>query len=132
MRLAGTCSRYSNSAIPQLTSAATYHGLPDRLRKCAYHAKVMNTFDAMSPRTVRRTPEGIPLRFYSERRLGVRERRGSGGRRERTQRRVAGMQSRSDARTAHSRATRPPPSMRHGVDHRIDSHGVALRREQVE
>src|ERR1043165_3789772 len=52
MRLAGTCSRYSNSAMPQLTIAATHHGRSARLRRCAYHAKVMNRFEAMSRRMV--------------------------------------------------------------------------------
>src|SRR5436190_4253001 len=52
IRFAGTCRKYSNSAIPQLTIAATYHGLSARLRRCAYHANVMNTFAAMSRRTV--------------------------------------------------------------------------------
>src|SRR4051812_44635460 len=46
MRLAGTCSRYSKSAMPQLTSAAIHHGLSDRFLRCAYQANVMNTFDA--------------------------------------------------------------------------------------
>src|SRR5690348_12340793 len=48
MRLAGTCSRYSNSAMPQLASAAMNQGLPERFLRCAYQAKVMNTFDRMS------------------------------------------------------------------------------------
>src|SRR4051812_49606215 len=52
MRLAGTCSRYSNSAIPQLRIAATHHGRSARLRRCAYHAKVMNRFEAMRSRMV--------------------------------------------------------------------------------
>src|SRR6185436_4782219 len=55
MRFAGTCNRYSNSAMPQLTSAAMYHGRSERLRRCAYHAKVMNTFEAVSNRMVRTT-----------------------------------------------------------------------------
>src|SRR6266571_1626007 len=54
MRLAGTCRRYSNSAMPQLTMAATYQGRSARLRRCAYHAMVMNTLEAMSNRTVER------------------------------------------------------------------------------
>src|SRR5574338_600485 len=45
MRLAGTCSRYSNNAIDQLTRAATYHALPCMLQRWPYHAKVMKTFD---------------------------------------------------------------------------------------
>src|SRR5690606_23006341 len=48
MRLAGTCSRYSNSAIPQLASAAMNHGRPDRSFRCAYYAKVMKTFESVS------------------------------------------------------------------------------------
>src|SRR6266576_1929632 len=52
MRLAGTCSRYSKSAIPQLANAATYHGRDDKLRRWAYHANVMKTFEAMRRQTV--------------------------------------------------------------------------------
>ena len=52
MRLAGTCSRYSNSAMPQLTSAATIQGFWFRCLRCAYHANVMNTFDSVSSTTV--------------------------------------------------------------------------------
>src|SRR3954447_15228983 len=52
MRLAGTCSRYSKSAIPQLANAATYHGRDDKLRKWAYQANVMKTFEAMRRQTV--------------------------------------------------------------------------------
>src|SRR4051812_40175045 len=48
MRLAGTCNRYSNSAMPQLTSAAMTHGLDCRFLRCPYHANVMNRFDAVS------------------------------------------------------------------------------------
>src|SRR5687767_1235581 len=50
MRLAGTCSRYSNSAMPQLTSAATYQAFPLRFLRWAYHANVMKTFEATSSR----------------------------------------------------------------------------------
>src|SRR5215475_5278163 len=50
MRLPGTCSRYSNSAIPQDSSAATYQGRSARFFRCAYQAKVMNTLDAHSNR----------------------------------------------------------------------------------
>src|SRR5436190_2448849 len=57
MRLAGTCSMYSKNAMPQLTSAATYHGRSLKLRRCAYHANVMNTFESVSrPTVVRTTP----------------------------------------------------------------------------
>src|SRR5205809_338191 len=52
MQLAGTCSRYLKSAIPQLTIAATYHGRSAMFFKWAYHSKVMNTLDATSSRTV--------------------------------------------------------------------------------
>ena len=48
MRLAGTCSRYSNSAMPQLTSAAMYQGLSARFFRWPYQAKVMKTFEATS------------------------------------------------------------------------------------
>src|SRR3954447_4561614 len=54
MRLAGTCSRYSKSAIPQLANAATYHGRDDKLRRWAYQANVMKTFEAMRRQTVTR------------------------------------------------------------------------------
>src|SRR6187431_2345582 len=53
MRLAGTCSRYSNSATPQLASAATYQGRAESSLRCAYQAKVMNTFEATSKSAVR-------------------------------------------------------------------------------
>src|SRR5688572_11169141 len=48
MRLAGTCSRYSKRAMPQLTSAAIHQGFADSSRRCAYQAKVMKTFEATS------------------------------------------------------------------------------------
>src|SRR5438105_11712578 len=48
MRLAGTCSRYSNRAMPQLTSAAIHHGLAESSFKWAYQAKIMNTFEPIS------------------------------------------------------------------------------------
>src|ERR1051325_7348736 len=51
-RLAGTCRRYSNSAIPQLMIAATYQGRSARLRRCAYQATVMKTFEQISSRMV--------------------------------------------------------------------------------
>src|SRR5579864_310262 len=51
MRLPGTCSRYSKKAMPQLTSAATYQGLPARFFRCAYQANVMNTLEAHSSST---------------------------------------------------------------------------------
>src|SRR6185503_12417025 len=55
MRFAGTWRRYSNSAMPQLASAATYHLRSARFRRCAYHAKVMKTLDAISSNAVRTT-----------------------------------------------------------------------------
>src|SRR6185437_10199530 len=60
MRLAGTCSRYSNKAIPQLASAATYQGRSERFFRCAYQANVMKTFDPISSSVVG-TTAGIPL-----------------------------------------------------------------------
>lgn len=50
--MAGTCSRYSNSAMPQLTRAATYHGAVARFFRWPYQAKVMNTLLRMSSNTV--------------------------------------------------------------------------------
>src|SRR5437588_10955554 len=52
IRFAGTCSRYSKNAIPQLMMAATYHGLARRSRRCAYQANVMKTFEQASSVTV--------------------------------------------------------------------------------
>src|SRR5580658_462394 len=52
MRFAGTCSRYSNRAMPQLTSAATTHGRVFNSFRCPYQAKVMKTFDRHSSTTV--------------------------------------------------------------------------------
>src|SRR5258705_4004481 len=48
MRLAGTCRRYSNRAMPQLAAAAAHHGQAARFFRCAYQAKVMNTLEATS------------------------------------------------------------------------------------
>src|SRR5688500_3296723 len=45
IRFAGTWSRYSNNATPQLRSAATYHGRSARVFRWPYHAYVMNRFD---------------------------------------------------------------------------------------
>src|SRR5918993_990664 len=47
MRLAGTCKRYSNSAMPQEMSAAAHHGLPEKFLRCPYHANVMKRFDSV-------------------------------------------------------------------------------------
>src|SRR3569832_679546 len=52
IRLAGTCNRYSNKALPQLTLAATYQGAVARFFRCPYHAMVMKTLDAISSRMV--------------------------------------------------------------------------------
>src|SRR5262245_59668947 len=52
MRLAGTWARYSSSATPQLTSAATCHGLWLSSFKWAYQANVMNTFENIKSKTV--------------------------------------------------------------------------------
>src|SRR2546425_13204881 len=52
MRFAGTWSRYSNSAIPQLTSAATIQGRWLKCRRWAYQAKVMKMLDRTSRTTV--------------------------------------------------------------------------------
>src|SRR5664279_2680713 len=41
MRLAGTCSAYSNNAMPQLNRAAMYHGAVARFLRWPYQAKVM-------------------------------------------------------------------------------------------
>src|SRR5690349_10710023 len=48
MRLAGTCSRYSNRAMPQLIRAAMYQARLFRLFRCPYQAKVMKMFDSTS------------------------------------------------------------------------------------
>src|SRR6201988_2267749 len=48
MRFAGTISRYSKSAMPQLASAAIHQGLAESSFRCAYQAKVMNTLEATS------------------------------------------------------------------------------------
>src|SRR5688572_13193306 len=52
MRLAGTCSRYSASAMPQLTKAAMYQGAVARFFRWPYQAMVMNTLEATSSRMV--------------------------------------------------------------------------------
>jgi hypothetical protein len=52
MRLAGTCSRYSNRAIAQLIRAAIHHGLDARLLRWLYHATLMKMFDSASKATV--------------------------------------------------------------------------------
>src|SRR5688572_6173110 len=55
MRLAGTWTRYSSSAIPQEASAAIHHGLSLRCFRWAYHAKVMKTLAIASMTTVTAT-----------------------------------------------------------------------------
>src|SRR5262245_18810195 len=57
MRFAGTCRRYSKSAMPQLASAAIHHGQAARFFRCAYQAKVMNTFEATSSAADTKTGE---------------------------------------------------------------------------
>ena len=52
MRLAGTCSRYSNSAIPQLIRAAMIQGLLLRVFRGPYQAKVMNRLEQASNKAV--------------------------------------------------------------------------------
>src|ERR1051325_1154742 len=52
MRLAGTCSKYSKSAMPQLTNAAMYHFRSARFLRCAYQANVMKMFDAQRSKLV--------------------------------------------------------------------------------
>src|SRR5678815_3711229 len=44
-RFAGTCSRYSKSAIPHETSAAIHHARPVIVRRWPYQAIVMNRFE---------------------------------------------------------------------------------------
>src|SRR4051794_32081114 len=48
MRFAGTCRRYSNSAMPHEISAAIHHGLPAKFLRCPYQANVMKRFDRVS------------------------------------------------------------------------------------
>src|SRR5688572_424525 len=55
MRFAGTCSRYSKNAMPQLTRTAIISGRVRRSRRWAYHANVMNTFEQIRSNTVRVT-----------------------------------------------------------------------------
>src|SRR5688572_28062495 len=55
MRLAGTWTRYSKSAMPQDASAAIHHGLSLRCFRWAYHAKVMKTLAIASMTTVTAT-----------------------------------------------------------------------------
>src|ERR1041384_3471415 len=57
MRLAGTCSRYSKRAMPQLASAATHQGQVARFLRWAYQAKVMNTLEAASSAAAATTGE---------------------------------------------------------------------------
>jgi hypothetical protein len=53
--------RTPNSAIPQLTIAAMNQCLPERFFRCAYQAKVMNTFDATSSSVAVTIGEAIRL-----------------------------------------------------------------------
>src|SRR3569623_807287 len=52
MRFAGTWSRYSKNAMPELAIAATYQGDAAKFFRWPYHAKVMKKFDATRSRTV--------------------------------------------------------------------------------
>ena len=52
IRLPGTWSKYSKNAMPQLTSAATIHGLPLSSFRCAYQANVMKTLLKLNNRIV--------------------------------------------------------------------------------
>ena len=52
IRFAGTMSRYSARAMPQLSKAAVHHGLSFIVRRWPYQAKVMKRFDAQSRPTV--------------------------------------------------------------------------------
>src|SRR6185436_17561706 len=76
MRLAGTISRYSKRAMPQLTRAAIHQGLAESSFRCAYQAKVMNTFDRARRPTEVATGESCinpSFRFSAKRRqLGTR------------------------------------------------------------
>src|SRR5262245_56010782 len=58
MRLAGTWIRYSKSAMPHETSAATIHGFAERCFRCPYQAKVMKTLESTSRKAV--SPIFIP------------------------------------------------------------------------
>ena len=58
MRLAGTISRYSNRAMPQLASAATSQTRCSWYLRWPYQAKVMKTLEAVSSATMR-TGAGI-------------------------------------------------------------------------
>src|SRR3989338_4192870 len=63
MRFAGTMIRYSNSAMPQLISAAIYHGELAKFFRCPYHANVMNRLDTASISAV--TSSGFETRFIA-------------------------------------------------------------------
>src|SRR6478672_9718065 len=45
IRFAGTCSRYSNSAMPHEINAAIHHGRSSSVRRWPYQANVMNRFE---------------------------------------------------------------------------------------
>jgi hypothetical protein len=45
IRFAGTWSRYSKNAMPQLAATATRRGFARRFLKCAYQANVMKMFE---------------------------------------------------------------------------------------
>src|SRR5690349_21733386 len=76
MRLAGTCSRYSNSAIPQLASAARYHGRSAMFRRWAYQANVMKTLEQTSNSAARYTTAILIMLVHAE--LGIHRPAGAG------------------------------------------------------
>src|SRR5689334_7702118 len=50
--------------MPQLTNAATHHGLAESSFRCAYQAKVMKTFEAISISALRPTTESCIRRSF--------------------------------------------------------------------
>src|SRR5215472_14990184 len=72
MRFAGTWRMYSNSAIPQLTRIAMTSGRARMLPRCAYHAKVINTFEQIkSPADVTTVEFTSTLRALSPQPLAL-------------------------------------------------------------
>src|SRR5436190_20657766 len=51
--------------MPQLSTAAIYHFLSPQFRKCEYHANVMNTFEHVSRKVVRRIRNHLMIRLLS-------------------------------------------------------------------
>jgi len=54
IRFAGTWSKYSNKAIPQLTNTATIQGLWEKFFKCPYQANVIKKLLQINMKAVRR------------------------------------------------------------------------------